>query len=383
MNVTVSVGGKFHAFHLARELHKRGYLQKIITSYPNYLVQAFNVPAKRIDSLIAKEIGERLYHILKLQKIFGNPQYFFAELFDRQAAKKIKPCDVFVGWSSGALHSMRRAKELGAKTVVERGSSHIEYQNEVLKQEYDRWGIQPLAGSLPHPRIIEKELCEYSEADAIAVPSLFVKKTFVEKGMPEKKLLHVPYGVDLSLFYQISKTDSVFRIIFVGGMTIRKGVHYLLQVFHELNLPNAELLLIGALHDELKPFFKKYKGSFRWIPHVAHEQLYQYYSQSSIFAISSIEEGLALVQPQAMACGLPVLATENAGARDIIRNGIDGYIIPIRNNDALKEKILHMYDNPDLCRSMGASAKHYVQSRFTWDAYGAAVIRNYQNFCTL
>ena len=92
----------------------------------------------------------------------------------------------------------------------------------------------------------------------------------------------------------------------------------------------------------------------------------------------SIEEGFAMVMPQAMACGLPIICTSNTGGEDIVRDGIDGFIIPIRDVEALKEKILFMYKNPERRREMGESARLRVQSGFSWDNYGAKMIGEYR-----
>ena len=280
---------------------------------------------------------------------------------------------------------------MGAKTILERGSTHIEYQRDILKEEYETYSLPGAPRDLPRPKIIEKELKEYEEADKIAVPSAFVKRTFIEKGISEEKLFVNPYGVDLSSFRQEPKTDNVFRVIFAGGMSLRKGVHYLLQGFAELNLPNSELLLLGGMNNEMKPFFKKHSvrgptseggrtsaSSIRYIGHVPQRELYKYYSQSSVFAMLSIEEGLALVQPQAMACGLPIVCTTNTGGEDIIRDGREGFVIPIRSVEALKEKLTYLYEHPDICGEMGKQAKERVQERFTWRDYGERAERLYK-----
>lgn len=379
MKVIVSVGGRFHAFHLARELEKRGALLNLITAYPAYAVRRAGISGKRIISLPAKEVLERLWNKLPLaaKKTF-NAQYFLHELFDKQASIKIKSADIFVGWSSFSLHALKRARDLGARIVVERGSSHILYQDKILKEEYARWGIQPTPFDVPHPRIIEKELQEYAEADYISIPSSFVKKTFIERDIPEKKLIQIPYGVDLSMFHQSPKRDKVFRVIVRANLTLRKGIQYILPAFADLRLQNAELLLIGSVSEEIKPILKKYQGRYTIVANQPMEKLAAYYSRGSVFVMPSIEEGLALVQPQAMACGLPVIATANTGAADIIRDGRDGFIIPIRDKEALKEKILYLYDNPEICRRMGDSAKEYVSRGLTWNDYGDKITAAYK-----
>ncbi|OGW69811.1 MAG: hypothetical protein A3J72_09465 [Nitrospirae bacterium RIFCSPHIGHO2_02_FULL_40_19] len=197
--------------------------------------------------------------------------------------------------------------------------------------------------------------------------------------MPEHKLIHIPYGVDLASFRQIRKEDKKFRIIHCGGISLRKGVHYLLQAFYELNLPDSELWLIGAMSEEMRPILRRFdngrvihKGSY------PQKELYKYYSQGSLFVIMSIEEGLAVVEPQAMACGLPVICTTNSGGGDIIRDGLDGFIIAIRDVKTLKEKLTYLYENRDICDAMGRSAKERVSRGFTWDDYGDRVIGAYK-----
>jgi glycosyltransferase involved in cell wall biosynthesis len=297
------------------------------------------------------------------------------EIFDKLASGKIDKADIFVGWASFALDSFKKAKKMGMTVVLDEGSSHILYRRDIVKEEYEKFGIKP---ELTHPKLIEKELREYEEADYIAVSSLFAKRTFLEKGIPERKIIHVPYGVNLSDFKQIPKNDNVFRVVFAGGMSLRKGAHYLLQAFSELNLPNSELMLIGSINDEIKPFFKKYEGKFKWLGHIPQQELYKYYSQGSVFVLNSIEDGFGMVIIQAMACGLPVIATTNTGGEDIIREGRDGFIIPIRDVPALKEKLLYLYKNPEISKIMGQSAKERVSAGFTWDDYGEKIIKEYE-----
>lgn len=379
MRVTVSVGGRFHAFNLATELEKRSALARLITSYPKFEVVKYGIPREKVHSKIAKEIVERGWARMPsaLKRMF-DPSFFIHELYDRAASASVIPSDIFVGWSSFSLHSLRRARVLGAKVVVERGSSHIAYQRDVLCEEYERWGMIPPCDALPHPRIVEKELREYDEADYISIPSRFVKRTFLSANVPERKLIHVPYGVDLTQFHQISKTDDVFRVVFAGGISLRKGVPYLLKAFSELDLPNSELLFIGAFNEEMRPLFKEYEGKFKWQGHVPQVELHRYYSQGSVFVLPSIEEGLALVIPQAMACGLPVIATTNTGAEDIVRSEKDGFIIPIRDVNVVKEKILYLYEHPEERMRMGRSAKERVSSGFTWDDYGEKIVSAYE-----
>jgi glycosyltransferase involved in cell wall biosynthesis len=379
MKVIISVGGRFHAFNLAQELLGRDALKFIITSYPKFITKKWDLPNNKVKSVFIKEILERAYYKLpEFLKNLYNPQFFITEIFDKLASRKIEKADIFVGWSSFSLHTLRKAKNMGMITILDHGSSHIEYQRDILKEEYEILGIKPKPYYLPHPKIVEKELREYEEADYICLPSLFAKRTFLEKGIPEDKILHIPYGVDLSNFKQIPKNDNIFRIIFVGSLSIRKGVYYLLKAYKELNLKNSELLLVGPIWDEIKPILKKFDGFYKAIGPVPQKELYKYYSNSSVFVLPSIEDGFGMVINQAMSCGLPVILTENTGGYDIVRDGIDGFIIPIRDIEKLKEKILYLYENPEICKQMGQNAKERAKSGFTWEDYGNKIYENYQ-----
>jgi glycosyltransferase involved in cell wall biosynthesis len=311
-------------------------------------------------------------------KAHYNPQYLLHELFDRRAARHLPPePELVVGWSSYSLHTLRRARELGAKTVLDHGSCHIVAQDEILREEYSRMGWRGL--EFAHPKIIDKELKEYEEVDAIVIPSQFVRQTFISRGVPAAKLLLAPYGVNLTNFHPTGKQDKTFRIIHCGNISLRKGVHYLLQAFNELKLPGAELWLIGSLTEEIRPILQRFASShIRHLGPFPEPELHKYYSQGSVFCLNSIEDGFGMVLVQAMACGLPVITTTNTGGADAVREGRDGFIIPIRDVAALKEKILYFYENPEAGRSMGEAARERVQAGFTWAEYGARIIAGYR-----
>ncbi|MCX5892042.1 MAG: glycosyltransferase family 4 protein [Deltaproteobacteria bacterium] len=360
MKVTISVMGRFHAFYLAHELQRRGHLERLITSYPKF---EMNRGWRRAPNLV---------------KARYNAQYLIHELFDRRAARHLpSQPELVVGWSSFSLHTLRRARELGAKTVLDHGSCHIAAQDEILREEYSRLGLR--GHEFAHPKIIAKELLEYREVDCITIPSGFVRETFIQRGVPEAKLLLAPYGVNLTNFYPSPKLDRVFRIIHCGNISLRKGVHYLLQAFAELKLPDAELWLIGSLTEEIRPILQRLASpNIRHLGPFPEPELHKYYSQGSVFCLNSIEDGFGMVLVQAMACGLPVITTTNTGGADAVREGRDGFIIPIRDVAALKEKMLYFYKNPEAGRSMGEAARERVQTGFTWADYGDKIIAGYR-----
>lgn len=372
MKVTVSCAGRFHAYDLASQLNRFNILERVITSYPKAEVSKYGIPRDKVTSLLFWEVLNRARYkwsnFTRTSDCYLQP--FLNELFDFYAAKRIpRDTQIYIGWSSKAERGLKMAKELGAITILERGSSHIEYQTEILMEEHELYNKRGHR-CVTHQKVIDKELREYNAADFISVPSTFVSRTFIQRGFPESKIIRNPYGVNLKAFQPGIKLDKVFRVIYVGQMSLRKGTHYLLQAFHELHLANSELMLIGSMTEEIEPYFIHYSKSFTYLGVKPQADLTKYYNQSSVFVICSIEEGMAMVQIQAMACGLPVICTTNSGGDDIIQNGREGFVVPIRDVVALKERIIWMYEHQDESRDMGELAREKVSNSFSWNDYG-------------
>lgn len=377
MNVSISISGRFHAFDLAWQLQQHGFLRTLITSYPKFKVREWHIDPARIQTVITHELLCRGWRKLASRlHLRAQPDSFFLQRFDRIAAGRIpEDTDIAVAWSSAALRVLQRAQALGTKAILERNSTHIGFQKDILIDEYSRVGLRP---QVPDSILIEREIEEYETADCICVPSTFAYRSFIDYGVPAAKVFTVTFGVDHHSFYPVAKRDSTFRVIHRGSLSIRKGVHYLLQAFHELRLKDAELWLVGPMANEITPFLNRYGG-----PNVhvrgtfPQAELYQEYSQGSVFTIASIEEGFAMVISQAMACGLPVVCTTNTTGDDIVRNGVDGYVIPVRDVKALKERIALLHSDRERCRAMGESARQRILGGFTWDHYGERMARQY------
>jgi glycosyltransferase involved in cell wall biosynthesis len=185
-------------------------------------------------------------------------------------------------------------------------------------------------------------------------------------------------GTDLSAFRQLPKTDDVFRVVVAGTLSLRKGSYYLLKAFCELKLPDAELVHLGHVEDNVRPILEPYlkNASVRSLGFKPVEELHRHYSQGSVFVMPSVEEGLAQVQTQAMACGLPLICSTNSGGADLI-SGDEGFVVPIRDVDAIKDKLSYLYEHRDACEHMGREAKRRVHDHFTWDQYGDRMIAIY------
>lgn len=312
----------------------------------------------------------------------GRFVYTSNDLFDRWVAWNIarrKDYDVLIGWSGMSLRAIRAAKQNGKITVLERGSSHILYQNSVLQEEYRKFGIEFTID----PRVMEKELKEYETCDFISIPSSFVKKTFVEQGIRPEKLIVNPYGAGRNFqLAKISRNDNKFRVLYLGGLSIRKGLTYLFEGLSRLPIPPdvLEVWFIGSISDEIKPQIERLRHP-NWIfwGHVRQDELPQYIGQCDVGVQASLEDGFGMVVPQMLGCGVPVIVSTNTGALDIIREGENGFIVPIRSAEKIAEKIARLYHDPKQLAAMKINAAGSVQKGLTWEDYGQRYVSFLKN----
>jgi len=213
---------------------------------------------------------------------------------------------------------------------------------------------------------VERCKAEALAADWVLAPSGYVRDSLIEEGVGPSRIVILPYGVDITRFRPSSRRDDgVFRILFVGGIGQRKGIKYLLEAFTRLRLPNAELVLVGGIVGGGKGL-KPYAGSFRHIANVPHHEVHTWYQNADIFVYPSLHEGSALAIYEALASGLPVITTRNAGS--VVRDGDEGFIVPIRDVEILTEKILSLYRDRELRIAMSLKARKRAEC-FTWKHY--------------
>lgn len=371
MVINVASFGYFGHF-LAREMGELGNLGVEYTNLPPFKAYGVSRDKIRWDCL---SMAPMLAAKLRLNGFAKYLNWPAIEHFDKWVAANMTRCDMFHSFSSFGLRAHRVAREqFGALTVVERGSSHIVFQDEIMREEYGKWGVpyQPIDS-----RIWEKEIQEYEECDYITVQSSFAEQTFAEQGVPREKVIKMPLGVDLKMFRPVSKNDDTFRVLYAGTMSLRKGSLYMLEAIRGLRLNNFEFVFNGHVAPEVKELVRPYADIIRDVGTRPFDQLYKLYSQASVFVLPTIEDGFAKVVTEAMACGLPVIATTNCGAQDVFTDGVEGYIIPIRNPEAIREKIMYLYDNPEKQKEMALAARKKTESLLNTDTHGVRALEEY------
>lgn len=365
MKIKITVFGLFHSYHLKTQLDNCNKDCYLYTSYPKVgkIRNKKNVFSTNLEYLnftlryLPKQIG------LNFNRILRNLHYYLISFF-------IKKEDIVISWGFTNKHFINKAKNRSKLLIIERGSTHPNFQKNILSDEYNIQKLQTI--EFQYSTRIQKY--EYELSDYIVVPSDFVKKTFIENGVAATKIFVNPYGVDLIQFKRLEIKKEKFRLIFSGKACIRKGYHYLIEAMKILKEYDIELWHLGSIHPEIEKFDYK-QENIVYLGSKPQNELYRYYNQCDVFVLPSLEEGLAMVTLQAMACGLPVICTPNTGIENVITtDGAEGFLIPIRDPIAIKEKVLQLYNNPSLKRKMGEAAYKKVSSGFTWDDYGRRYI---------
>lgn len=302
---------------------------------------------------------------------------FSNHYFDLRVSKLLqKDVLLFHGWNGSCLLSLKRAKQLGLCTVLERASAHPAYQKKILEEEYTKFGL-----TYPYDKVLyERMLLECDLADHILVPSEFAYNSFKEIGFTNMDKIHIiPFGVNLEHFKPVPKPDKPFTVLFTGQVSFRKGVLYLLQAWEKLNLKDAQLFIVGGMHPDIKPFLEKHRKHSNVVFAGHQENVKPFYDKAHVCVFPSVEDGFGLVLLEAMECGVPSIITPFLGACEHITHGQDGWVVPVGGVDSISEAILFFYNNPEKREEMGRRARVQAQA-FSWKVYGEKMVNKYKEF---
>ncbi len=302
-------------------------------------------------------------------------------LSDHLWSRWIPPCRIFHAWSGLCVACLPAAKRQGAITLVENAARHPRHWHAAGVDECRRFGINPRERSTKLPSsLIRRIEREYELCDRIIVPSNLAHRSLTEFGLGEKTVVVTP-GVDTEFFSPRPRSEELplFRACFVGRVELAKGAGYLLQAWKRLALPNAELVLVGEVKPEMNTLLQTYADSSVRITGLQPPlQLAERYRESDLFVFPSVNEGLAQVLFEAMSSGLAIVASDHSGADDLITEGKEGFIVPVRDVDRLAEAISWCYHHRDDLRRMGRAALAKVESHFTLEHYNQRQIALYR-----
>jgi glycosyltransferase involved in cell wall biosynthesis len=333
--VTLAVSGKFHAFHLASEYARMQKLSKLYAAHRT-IKPPKNLTNKqyknRIDLAIAVYISSRF-------PSFGFTQTKKDEIFDAWIVKNLKNevPGILHSWNGNSYKTFNSLKNTDWLKCVERSCPFNMYQHELLSAEADFLNVEYFKDQ----SLLAREIEELYLADVIVAPSQYSASTYKDPELIKKVKIN-PLGANIK-YKERKARKPTFIVLMVGNYFLRKGTHYLIEAFKMIERSDAELWIRGDVPDT---YIKRIKDErVKIIPPVLPDKLVELYQAADVFVQPSIDEGFGMTVFEALAFGLPLVVTENVGAKDLLNTQVS-ITVPIKNPAALAKAILQAIEMP-------------------------------------
>jgi alpha-maltose-1-phosphate synthase len=381
MRITYTAPNRAHHYAYARVMAEADCLEAFVCGFSRFSPRA-----------ALPEVGERLVRADHVQNFFLASQrmklpsvvsdelsYWSKRWLDRCSAGPAKQSGVFLFYSGAGLGTAERLRGTGTARVVEAVNSHVLVQERILREEYGRIGLpfKPF-----HPREVARRVREYETADAILCPSDFVRQSFVDEGIPEERIFKVPYGMTLPEPSQRGESPGdTFRVLYVGQISVRKGLRYLLEAFAQFQHPKKELCIVGPMTPESGISDVPLPAGAKFLGVLKGAALTQAYQNATVFVLPTLEEGLSLVLGEAMSFGLPLITTRQSGGDDLFTDGVEGFMVPARSAQGIGEKLRLLADDPGQRQRMSLAAEARAQSLGGWGTAGKMLLAAMASAC--
>ena len=418
MKILVAHPAQQHSYRLAAALEKAGILHSYATTVyykKNSLTAAvagllrgrFRIKARsrRCEEIPDQKVvqfceAEGLLKLLALntaflKDIYRKIKYDTADRFAGKAAEYAvsQHVDAVITYddSSPILFETLRKEAPDVIRIMDMSAANILYMRSIYEKDTE------LAPRFERRLRNERKICwdpftlertgrELGAAQYFLAPSDFVGRSLEYSGIRKDQIYYCPYGVDTEEF-QLKEYEKTVRgsrpveFIYVGGVKELKGIFYLLEAFRQISPEQAFLTVVGKYgpaDEDTAPYaeFVNFTGS------VLHSEVPGLLQKADVFILPSLGEGMALSAIEAASCGLPLILSENAGLKDLIQEGENGFLVPIQSVDALIEKIHYFIEHPEQIEKMGRNARKTAE-QYTWENYSdnvskavAAIIKN-------
>jgi glycosyltransferase involved in cell wall biosynthesis len=397
MKIIVSHSGKQHVNALLLGLSKYNVLEKFYTSLATNKIKA----PQYFKQILKKKLQKRYFTSVDSAKIVHFPFIFllsrilkseylhtrYAEKwYDTWVANRLRKdnYDILIGYENCNLASFKTAKTQGKITVLDMAAVHHQFQNPILTAA----GTYHSTYKIDY--ICSKKEAAYQYTDYVFALSTFAEKTMIEGGFSAERIYKTYLGINQAVFVpkkykntvevrnpeKIGKGPSqekneVLNLYFVGTMSLRKGLPFLILLLKKLieKGRNIQLTLIGPIDDFDASVLRE--PHCRYVPFLTHENLVNMHHDLDLFVFPSHIDSWAQVVIEAMACGSPVLVSENTGAKDAVAQG-GGMILPVGDMAAWVAAIESFYFDRHLLKTVGTQAA-IVAKNYTWEAYHAQV----------
>jgi glycosyltransferase involved in cell wall biosynthesis len=286
-------------------------------------------------------------------------------------------CDVVQAIMGFATEPFDLAEKSGALKVVDCPNSHPTTYFGYWQRECDLWCPGEKV-PIPHWMFARMNR-ELQRADLVLCPSLFVRDTMIQNGIPAEKCLVNPFGVNTDVFKPRNSVPARPKFVAIGTICVRKGFQYLFRAFEivKRQIPEAELVVVGGYKIDFRRERPKWEGTFTHFPSLSHPELAKLLQTCTAFVFPSMEEGFARVISEAMGAGLPILASYESGATTLVKDGIEGFIVRGRDPQHIAEAMIRVAQDHELCQRMGEAAHKKGGIKNSWQDYGDRLLAEY------
>ena len=366
MKVAISVVRPFHVTKMANALGKHAESVDIWTTAPRRYFHHLNNGVRTHLVPAPVEIAAR---ILKLRLV---PEAFQRGIvwWDRMVAAMMPRTDVVIGFATQTLHTGQAARRRGGHFALDRACPHVDFQQELVRRESEKTG----AVFTPEPAWFrERQLLEYETADTILVPSHYSARTFPAH-LQSKLLLAPLLGRAQAKGAVRLERNTPFTVGVLGGHALRKGYLYLLEAWRKLNLPNARLLIRSSsdfsAYPKLAELLRETPNVelIEYVPNIA-----EFYQRCDLFVLPSLDDGFGMALFEAMANGVPAIATRNCGASELLTDGVDGLVIDAGDVEALADAIETLYRDEPRRQALALAGQATVERISTTTLYEDAL----------
>ena len=364
------------------------WLERVPASLQGQLRRrSYDIPPDKLDAHPLREVvrlgaaAGRIQPLIEHERGWASIDAVWQDL-DRRAADYLQHCQhrghirAVYGYEDCAAQLFHAAQKTGARRVYDLPIAYWELARRLLHEEAERYpDWEPtLGGTRDSHEKLARKTRELELAELVVCPSNFVLESLPQSARDTKTCVMVPFGSPAGAAGEAPGKDygMPLRVLFAGSMTQRKGLADVFAAMKLIDSAEVELVVMGSPVQPLA-WYRDQLPRFTYEAPRPHSDVLRLMRSCDLLVLPSIVEGRALVQQEAMACGLPLIATRNAGGDDLITDGETGFLVPIRSPEAIAEKISWCASNRESTYGMGIAAQRRA-AQLTWRGYGEKVL---------
>ncbi len=407
MKIIVAHPGRQHSFRVAKALKENGMLYKYATTVYNKdnslfmrFVKLFlskdnldRAKKRKCPSLVDNDViqfceleGLMLLALQRIDRSHRIDRWFMryiANKFQRRLADYVikNRVDAVISYdtNSSVLFDILERKAPDVIKIMDNAHPNRHFLNKSYNENWTAVGnfgaTLEACGYITDEKVAETFGEEVKKADYHIVASTYSTQALVFEGISPDYIFKIPYGVDENKFVgkDRSYTSDFLNVLFIGEVNQRKGINQILQVAKHIHDQGFNFNIVGGGFETAPIEYSKYNDCVNFLGRVSFETLLCQLKDNHVFLFPTMGEGFGLVLLEAMAAGLPVITTPNCAGYDIVKDGVNGFIVPVGDENAIEEKLIWMKEHPCELKCMSENAISTARM-YTWGKYEKGLV---------